>query len=81
MYIPIGADYSVRDSAVIGIFDLDNASWSRHTRAFLKEAERQGEVFAITEELPKSFILTEEFGMNRIFLTQFSSTSLEKRVK
>lgn len=81
MYIPIGADYSVRDSAVIGIFDLDNASWSRHTRAFLKEAERQGEVFAITEELPKSFILTEEFGMNRIFLTQFSSISLEKRVK
>lgn len=81
MYISIGADFAVRDCAVIGIFDLDNASWSKHTRLFLRGAEQQGEVVAITEELPKSFVLTEEFGMNRVYLTQFNSAALEKRSK
>ena len=81
MYISIGADYSVRDQSVIGIFDLDNASWSKHTRLFLREAEKQGEVVAITDDLPKSFVLTEEFGLNRVFLTQFNSAALEKRSK
>lgn len=79
MYISIGADFAVRGRAVIGIFDLDNASWSKHTRLFLREAERQGEVVAITEDIPKSFVLTEEFGLNRIYLTQFNSAALEKR--
>ena len=81
MYISIGADFAVRDRAVIGIFDLDNASWSKHTRLFLRGAEQQGEVVAITEELPKSFVLTEEFGLNRVYLTQFNSAALEKRSK
>ncbi|MBO2527663.1 MAG: DUF370 domain-containing protein [Clostridiales bacterium] len=81
MYISIGADFAVRDRSVIGIFDLDNASWSKHTRLFLREAEQQGEVVAITEELPKSFVLTEEFGLNRVYLTQFNSAALEKRSK
>ena len=81
MYISIGADFAVRDRSVIGIFDLDNASWSKHTRLFLREAERQGEVVAITDDLPKSFVLTEEFGLNRVFLTQFNTTALEKRSK
>ena len=79
MYISIGADYAVRDRSVIGIFDLDNASWSKHTRLFLREAEQQGEVVAITGELPKSFVLTEEFGLNRVYLTQFNTAALEKR--
>lgn len=81
MYVSIGADFAVRDRSIIGIFDLDNASWSKHTRNFLREAERQGEVVAISEELPKSFLLTEEFGLNRVFLTQCSPAALEKRVK
>lgn len=81
MYLSIGADFAVRDRSVIGIFDLDNTSWSKHTRNFLREAEQQGEVVAISEELPKSFLLTEEYGFHRVYLTQFSPAALEKRVK
>ena len=32
MYLSIGNDMAVRDSSLIGIFDLDNATWSRWTR-------------------------------------------------
>ena len=81
MYLSIGGDMAVRERTVIGIFDLDNTSWSRQTRAFLAEAERQGEVVDVSGELPKSFLLTEEFGMNRIYLTQFNAAALEKRAQ
>ena len=39
MYIPIGSDMSIRDSSIIGIFDLDNTTCSPRTREFLRRAE------------------------------------------
>jgi len=81
MYIPIGSDMSVRDKSIIGIFDLDNTTYSKHTRKFLAEAEKNGEVVTVTEDLPKSFLLTSEFGMDRVYLCQFNAATLEKRMK
>jgi len=81
MYIPIGSDMSVRDRSIIGIFDLDNTTYSKHTRKFLAEAEKNGEVVTVAEDLPKSFLLTSEFGMDRVYLCQFNAATLEKRMK
>lgn len=81
MYISIGADFSVRDHSIIGVFDLDNTSISKHTRKFLSEAESQGEVVDVSGKLPKSYILTEEFGMRRVYLSQYNASILEKRVE
>ena len=81
MYIPIGSDMSVRDQSIIGIFDLDNTTYSKHTRKFLSQAERNGEVITVTEDIPKSFLLTSEFGMDRVYLCQFNAQTLEKRMK
>lgn len=80
MYLPIGETFSVRADSIIGIFDLDNATWSRHTRQFLRQAEEQGQVIAATEDLPRAFVLTREFSMDRVYLTQVSSGTLEKRL-
>ena len=79
MYISIGSDMSVRDESIIGIFDLDNTSCSKHTRAFLKQAEAAGQVVAVTDELPKAFVLTREFTLDRVYLTQFSAATIERR--
>lgn len=79
MYIPIGSDMAVRDSSIVGIFDLDNCSYEKRTREFLTKAEQNGEVVPVTDDLPKSFILTSEYGMTRIYLVQFNSATLEKR--
>ena len=79
MYIPIGNDMSIRDSSVIGIFDMDNCTWSKRSREFLNRAEANGEVIAATDNLPKSFVLTSEYGMHRIYLVQFNSATIEKR--
>ena len=52
MYIPIGNDMAVRDRTIIGIFDMDNCSWSFRTRDFLARAEQNGEVIPVAEDLP-----------------------------
>ena len=80
MYLNIGNDMAVRERSVIGIFDLDNTSTSKRTRLFLEKAEKEGQVVPC-DDLPKSFVLTSEYGMDRVFLSALSSSTLEKRVK
>ena len=50
MYIRIGGDMAVRAETIVGVFDLDNASWSHRTRAFLQRAEKEGCVISVTVE-------------------------------
>ena len=80
MYLNIGNDMAVRDRSIIGIFDLDNTSTSKRTREFLNQAEKEG-LIVPCDDLPKSCILTDEYNMQRIFLTALSASTLEKRMK
>ena len=80
MYLNIGGDMAVRSSAIIGIFYLDNTSVSSRTRDFLSNAEKEGQVVPC-DDLPKSFVLTAEYGMNRLYLTSLNTATLEKRMK
>ena len=80
MYLSIGSDMAVREKSIIGIFDMDNTSTSKRTRAFLARAEKEGRVIPC-DDLPKSFVLTAEYGFSRVHLTSLSSSTLEKRLK
>lgn len=79
MYLSIGNDMSVRDSSIVGIFDLDNTTTSRRTRDFLDNAEALGQVVPC-DDLPKSFVLTAEYGMTQVHLTALNVYTLEKRL-
>ncbi len=80
MYLNIGNDMAVRESSIIGIFDMDNTSTSKRTRAFLNNAEKEGQVVPC-DDLPKSFVITAEYGLNRVHLTALASSTLEKRLR
>ena len=80
MYLSIGNDMAVRTSSVIGIFDLDNTTVSKRGREFLSAAEKEGLVVPC-DDLPKAYILTAEYGLNKVYLTSLSSATLEKRLK
>ena len=71
---------AVRESSIIGIFDMDNTSTSKRTRVFLTRAEKDGQVVPC-DDLPKAFVLTAEYGFHRVHLTALSSHTLEKRLK
>lgn len=80
MYLSIGNDRAVRDSSIIGIFDLDNTSTAPRTREFLNHAEQEGQVIPC-DGLPKAFVLTDEYGFHQLHLTELNATTLEKRLK
>ena len=80
MYLSIGNDMAVRQSSIIGIFDMDNTSTSKRTKLFLEKAEKLGQVVPC-DDLPKSFVLTSEYGFTRVRLTSLNSATLEKRLE
>ena len=80
MYLNIGSDMAVREKTIIGIFDMDNTSVSKRTRNFLTRAEQEGRVIPC-DDLPKSYVLATEYGIDKIYLTGLSSATLEKRIK
>ena len=79
MYLHLGQDLVVRASQVVAIFDLENATIAKTTRVFLARAEKAGQVVNVTDDLPKSFVLCEEGGQVRVYITQVSSSTLRKR--
>ena len=80
MYLNIGNDMSVRDSSIIGIFDMDNTSTSKRTREFLERAEQEGNVVPC-DDLPKAYVLTTQYGFSRVYLSSLNAATLEKRLK
>ena len=80
MYVSIGNDMSVRESSIIGIFDMDNTSTSKRTRQFLTMAQEDGAIIPC-DDLPKSFIVTTQYGMTKVYESTLSTATLEKRMK
>ena len=76
MYLSIGNDMAVRDSSIIGIFDMDNSTVSSITRKYLTDADRAGLVVSAKDEIPKSFILYKENGKYMICFSQISTSAL-----
>ncbi|HHW49147.1 MAG TPA: DUF370 domain-containing protein [Clostridiaceae bacterium] len=79
MFLHIGGNVVIPAKNIIAIFDIDNTTVSKDTRDFLKIAEEEGFVEAISPDLPKSFIITEVDKKSKIYLSPISSTTLLKR--
>ena len=79
MYLHLGQGTVVPFKSIIGVFDLDNASSSHITRAFLSAAEKAGNVVNAAEDIPKSFVLCEEDGRTTVYLSQLASATLLRR--
>lgn len=82
MYLHLGQNVMVRNQDVIGIFDLDNTTWSFRTRRFLEHAEREGRVVTVGDDLPRSFVLTQEGNKPPVaYITQLTPATLQKRAE
>ena len=81
MYLHLGSNVSVPLDDIIGIFDLDNASTSRTTRAFLRAAEEEGMVITVGEDLPKSLVVCCPRGSwQRVYISPLASSTLLGRL-
>ena len=80
MYIHLGQGTVVRSRDIVGIFDLESSTVSKHTRKFLNNAEKKGEVITVSYELPKSFAVCRKKGeKQRVYISQLASSTLFKR--
>ena len=81
-YLHIGMNVMVDPRRVIGIFDLDNTSTSKHTRRFLDGAEKEGVVQSACEDIPKSFVVCDHpYHPQIVYLSQLNTSTLKNRAE
>ncbi len=66
---------------IVAILDMETTSVSKKTREFLRNGEKNGIVVNVSEDIPKSYIICSENGVDKIYISQISSATLLKRVE
>lgn len=66
---------------IVAILDMETTSVSKKTREFLRNGEKKGIVINVSEDIPKSYIICNENGVDKIYISQISSATLLKRVE
>lgn len=80
-YIHIGNGVSLDQEKIIGIFDMDSATVSRHTQKFIRQKEKEGKVDYTDTDLPRSFLLVKEEKDFTVKLSRISTLGLRQRAK
>jgi len=77
MYVHVGGEYSIPDRFIIGIFDMDSITPKQTDMIrFLAEAEKAGHVEYVSEEIPRSAVVS----VDRIYFSPISTATLRKRI-
>lgn len=76
MYLHIGQDFILNDKDIMGVFDFDNISTSGITMEFLKRLEQEDSLISISDEIPKSFVLTLSGGVEIGYLSPLNSRTI-----
>ena len=79
MFIHLGADVVIPLKDIISIMDIKSTNMSNYTKEFLITAEDEGFIRKISEDEPKTFILSEQDNKTVIYLSPISSVTLFKR--
>lgn len=79
MYLHLGKNVVVAKSDIVAVFDLDNASQSHLTRAYLAQSEKRSQVINVSDDLPKSFVVCQTNGRQTVYLSQLNPATLSKR--
>ena len=80
MYLHLGNDTVIKTNDIVGIFDMDNTSVSKHTRNYLSLSEKRKRVVNVSPELPKSFIVCFDGEKETVYISQISPSTLIKRL-
>jgi hypothetical protein len=81
MYLHLGQDTVICSENIVAMFDIDACTVSKKTRDFLTSAEKQGNVINVSFELPKSFIVCENKGEQKVYISQISTKTLQRRLQ
>ena len=77
MFLHLGGSVTVRADEVVGIFDIEACSVSRVTADFLNSSQKKGIVEYVSNDMPKSFIITDD----KMYISNVSHSTITRRVK
>ena len=80
MYIHLGRDYVLNDRDVIGIFNLETTTVSPRGREFLNNAQKNGAVVSLSEDLPQCYVLAD-VPVDTVYLSELSSAAMKRRTE
>ncbi len=64
---------------IVAIMDIEKTTTTQISREFLKKSEEAGTVISISDDLPKSFIVTVRDEQQKVYLSPISTSTLNKR--
>lgn len=81
LYLHLGNNVVVNVNDIVGIFDIDNTTISKHTRDYLAQRTADHQIVNVSMELPKSFVVcnNKKSGKNIVYISQLSSKTLFNR--
>ena len=82
MYLHIGQNELLPEKRIIGIFDMDKATYNRRAMEFLTRAEQEGAVLDISGDIPNSFVVCDHpYHPQIVYLSQLNPATLQKRAE
>ena len=82
MYLHIGRNQMIAEKRLIGVFDLEITSQSKITRAFLENAEKEGVVLEVCDDIPKSFLVCDHpYHSQIVYLSELNPSTLLHRAE
>lgn len=79
MFLHLGGDIEIPIHEVVAIFDIESTHFSDATQEFMQFSFEEGFFHKISQDSPKSFIITERDSQCIIYLSPISSVTLQKR--
>ncbi len=76
VYIHLGENTVISDREIIGIFDVENTTVSKITRDYLAKNEKKKNVYYVSADFPRSFIVCEG---RRVYVSHLSPATIAKR--
>ncbi|HZK34140.1 MAG TPA: extracellular matrix/biofilm biosynthesis regulator RemA family protein [Bacillota bacterium] len=79
MILHIGKDIVVPLDDIVAILDIKAIEQSKTNKEFFETARKEGFVESISEDFPKSFVLTDTGEETIIYISPISTSTLLKR--
>ena len=80
MYWHLGRDYVLNTRDIIGIFNLETTTVSPRGRSVREDAQKNGAVVSLSDELPQSYVLADS-PVDTVYLSELSSSALRRRAE
>ena len=79
-YVQLENNRWVKKNGIVAIVDLDRSTYSRVTRDFLSQREKDGRLIVASDGLPKSFVIYDDGRKEQSFLSALSVDALRGRI-